>query len=106
MPLLALLCKKSLLSKGAGPHCRCTSPQYVDAQLTGSPTGSYVDAGVPVTFALTNHNVRAGATQTSFFLVLNAKDLTEVARAPIPVAVPFGFHGQFYSRDGTFTTET
>ena len=26
-------------------------------------------------------------------MVLNAKDLSEVARAPIPVAVPFGFHG-------------
>ena len=48
----------------------------------------------------------AGADQKSFFLVLNAKDLAEVARAPMPVAVPFGFHGQFYSRDGTFTTET
>ena len=55
---------------------------------------------------LDRHHTRAGADQKSFFLVLNAKDLAEVARAPIPVAVPFGFHGQFYSRDGTFTTET
>ena len=35
----------------------------------------------------------AGSDQKSFFVVLNAKDLSEVARAALPVAVPFGFHG-------------
>jgi carotenoid cleavage dioxygenase-like enzyme len=36
-----------------------------------------------------------GARQTSFLLVLDAKDLQEVARARVPHAIPFGFHGQF-----------
>jgi len=32
---------------------------------------------------------------TSFLLVLDASNLSEVARATVPQAVPFGFHGQF-----------
>jgi carotenoid cleavage dioxygenase-like enzyme len=34
--------------------------------------------------------------QHSFLLVLDAYDLGELARAELPHAVPFGFHGQFY----------
>jgi beta,beta-carotene 9',10'-dioxygenase len=32
---------------------------------------------------------------TSFLLVLDARDLGELARARVPHAIPFGFHGQF-----------
>jgi carotenoid cleavage dioxygenase-like enzyme len=35
--------------------------------------------------------------QSSFLLVLDAGDLSEVARARVPHAIPFGFHGQFLS---------
>jgi carotenoid cleavage dioxygenase-like enzyme len=34
-----------------------------------------------------------GETATSYLLVLNAKDLSELARAQVPHHVPFGFHG-------------
>ena len=33
--------------------------------------------------------------ETSFLLVLDATDLGEIARARVPHAIPFGFHGQF-----------
>ncbi|MFF7475717.1 carotenoid oxygenase family protein [Streptomyces sp. NPDC008092] len=33
--------------------------------------------------------------RSSFLLVLNAKDLTEVARAQLDTAIPYGLHGQF-----------
>lgn len=36
------------------------------------------------------------ATDTSFLLVLDAETFTEVARAPVPHAIPFGFHGRFF----------
>ena len=32
---------------------------------------------------------------TSFMLVLDARDLSELARAQAPHHIPFGFHGQF-----------
>jgi beta,beta-carotene 9',10'-dioxygenase len=32
---------------------------------------------------------------TSFLLVLDARDLSELARAQVPHHIPFGFHGQF-----------
>ena len=31
----------------------------------------------------------------SFLLVLDARDLSELARAEAPHHIPFGFHGQF-----------
>jgi carotenoid cleavage dioxygenase-like enzyme len=35
--------------------------------------------------------------ESSFLLVLDAGDLSEIARARVPHAIPFGFHGQFLS---------
>ena len=35
------------------------------------------------------------ASERSFLLVLDAGDLTELARAEVPHHIPFGFHGQF-----------
>lgn len=35
------------------------------------------------------------AADTSFLLVLDARDLTELGRARAPHAIPFGFHGNF-----------
>ena len=34
--------------------------------------------------------------QTSFLLILDAKDLKELARAIVPQHITFGFHGQYY----------
>ncbi len=36
-----------------------------------------------------------GEAGNSFMLVLDARDLSEVARAEAPHHIPFGFHGQF-----------
>ena len=35
------------------------------------------------------------AAGSSFLLVLDASDLSEVARAEVPHHIPFSFHGQF-----------
>lgn len=32
---------------------------------------------------------------SSFLLVLNAKDISEIARALLDTAIPYGLHGQF-----------
>jgi hypothetical protein len=40
--------------------------------------------------------VLSGATAKSFLLVLDAKDLSELARAQVPHHIPFGFHGAHY----------
>jgi carotenoid cleavage dioxygenase-like enzyme len=37
------------------------------------------------------------AAGTSFLLVLDAADLTELARAWVPHHIPFGFHGNYYA---------
>lgn len=34
--------------------------------------------------------------KSSFLLILDAKDLKELARVPVPHFIPFGFHGQFF----------
>ncbi|HSZ12750.1 MAG TPA: carotenoid oxygenase family protein [Solirubrobacteraceae bacterium] len=39
----------------------------------------------------------------SFLLVLDARDLSELARAEAPHHIPFGFHGQFARLSGTST---
>ena len=36
-----------------------------------------------------------GEAGDSFLLVLDASDLSEIARATAPHHIPFGFHGQF-----------
>ena len=35
------------------------------------------------------------SAERSFLLVLDASELTELARAEVPHHIPFGFHGQF-----------
>lgn len=37
------------------------------------------------------------ASETSFLVVLDARDLSEIARARVPQPLPFGFHGEFFS---------
>ncbi|MFB6278540.1 MAG: carotenoid oxygenase family protein, partial [Salinibacter sp.] len=41
------------------------------------------------------------AAEQSFLLVLDADTFTERARATVPHAIPFGFHGQFFGGEGT-----
>jgi carotenoid cleavage dioxygenase-like enzyme len=55
------------------------------------PGAKAEDGGVVLSVVLDS---RAG---TSFLLVLDARDLSEIARAGVPHAIPFGFHGQYLS---------
>ena len=43
-------------------------------------------------------------SETSFLLVLDAADLTELARAQAPHHIPFSFHGQFARRTAPTTS--
>jgi beta,beta-carotene 9',10'-dioxygenase len=56
-----------------------------------SPEASAEDDGVVLSLVLDSAGAR------SFLLVLDARDLGEIARAEAPHAIPFGFHGQFLS---------
>jgi len=53
------------------------------------PSGAGEDAGVLLSVVLD------AARETSFLLVLDAATLEERARAEVPHAIPFGFHGQY-----------
>jgi beta,beta-carotene 9',10'-dioxygenase len=53
------------------------------------PEAEHEDDGVLLSVVL---DADAG---NSFLLVLDAADLTEIARAEVPHHIPFGFHGQF-----------
>ena len=64
--------------------CRFHEPVFVPAPDTGAE-----DDGVVLTCYLDE------AAQRSVFLVLDARTMTRLARAPLPHALPFDFHGQF-----------
>ena len=57
--------------------------------FVAEPGAAQENAGALLSIVL---DARSG---TSFLLVLDASDLTEMARAPVPRHIPFGFHGQF-----------
>ena len=59
-----------------------------------APDGADEDDGVLLTVVLDTDAER------SVLVVLDATDLTERARAPLPHALPFGFHGQFFGDEG------
>jgi carotenoid cleavage dioxygenase-like enzyme len=58
------------------------------------PDGTDEDAGVLLSVVLDP------TAEQSFLLVLDAASLEERARAPVPHAIPFGFHGQFFGGAG------
>ncbi len=58
--------------------------------FVAEPAADDEDAGVLLSVVL---DAAAGNT---FLLVLDAGDLSELARARVPHHIPFGFHGQFY----------
>ena len=55
-----------------------------------SPTPESEDDGVLLSVVLDV------ATKSTYLLVLDARDLSELARAEAPILLPFGFHGHFY----------
>lgn len=66
------------------PGCYPGEPVFVAAPGAGAE-----DDGVVLSVVLDS------ASESSFLLVLDAGSWREVARAGVPHAVPFGFHGQF-----------
>jgi carotenoid cleavage dioxygenase-like enzyme len=66
------------------PGCYPGEPVFVAA-----PDARAEDDGVVLSLVLD------GAAERTFLVVLDARDLSEMARAQAPHAIPFGFHGQF-----------
>jgi carotenoid cleavage dioxygenase-like enzyme len=58
-----------------------------------APDATREDEGVVLSVVLDAERER------SFLLVLDAESFTEVGRAEVPHAIPFGFHGQFAGRE-------
>ena len=69
----------------AEDDCYAGEPVFVR-----EPDGADEDAGVLLSVVL---DARTG---TSFLLVLDARDLSELGRADVPQHVPFGFHGAYF----------
>jgi carotenoid cleavage dioxygenase-like enzyme len=61
-----------------------------EPRMIAHPDGTDEDEGVVIASALDTKRAR------SMLLVFDAETLSEVARAPLPHAVPFGFHGRFF----------
>jgi carotenoid cleavage dioxygenase-like enzyme len=72
------------------PGCYPGEPVFV-----ARPEGEREDDGVLLSVVLDS------SAGKSFLLVLDARELSELARAQAPHHIPFGFHGQFASRVGT-----
>jgi carotenoid cleavage dioxygenase-like enzyme len=68
----------------SAPGCYPGEPVFV-----ARPSGEAEDDGVVLSVVLDS------AAQRSFLLVLDAADLSELARAEAPHVVPYGFHGDF-----------
>ena len=56
------------------------------------PDASTEDDGVLLTVVLD------ASQNTSYLLLLDAHDLSEIARAQVPQHIPFGFHGTYTRR--------
>jgi len=69
----------------------CTSPSEPIFVPRPSTNSTDEDDGVVLTVILSQHEKK------SFLLVLDAKNLKEIARADLPIHVPLSFHGNFYS---------
>jgi len=69
------------------PGCYANEPVFVP-----HPQGQAEDDGVILSV------VNDLNKKTSFLLILNGKDFKELARIQAPHFIPFGFHGQFFSR--------
>jgi carotenoid cleavage dioxygenase-like enzyme len=63
-----------------------------EAVFVPDPQGAAEDEGVLLAVVLDSRSAR------SFLLVLDARDLHELARAEVPQHIPFGFHGQYWGK--------
>ncbi|MDX8153279.1 carotenoid oxygenase family protein [Patulibacter brassicae] len=69
----------------AQPGCYPGEPIFVPA-----PDAEHEDEGAVLSVVLDSHAGR------SFLVVLDARDLSEIARAELPHHLPFNFHAQFF----------
>lgn len=77
------------VTRWAEPGCHPSEPVF-----TPRPGGTDEDDGAILSVVL---DTRA---ERSFLLVLDARDLTELARVEAPHAIPFNFHQDYFPRDG------
>jgi len=59
-----------------------------------NPEGKEEDDGILMSIVLDTK------AQKTFLLILDAKTMTEIGRAVVPQVVPFGFHGNFFGKEG------
>lgn len=74
---------------GAAETWRAPDTYPGEPVFVPAPNGRAEDYGVVLSVVFQPEENR------SFLLVLDAHTFTEVARVPVPHAIPFGFHGQF-----------
>lgn len=67
-------------------HCYPSEPVFVN-----TPDGESEDDGVLLSVVLDSD------AKNTFLLILNASDLSEIARAKVPEILPFSFHGNYFS---------
>jgi carotenoid cleavage dioxygenase-like enzyme len=79
------------LDTADGATCSWSQPDAYPGEpvFVASPGGEGEDDGVLLSVVLD------ATASTSFLLVLDAGDLSELARARVPHHIPFSFHGQF-----------
>lgn len=77
---------KAGIAKWQEDQCLAGEPIFIE-----SPKASEEDDGVLATVVLDQK------AKSSFLLILDAKNLYEIARAEVPHQIPFGLHGQYYS---------
>ena len=82
--IVAIDVEKRTSTRWHEPGCYPGEPVFV-----AEPGAEAENAGVLLSVVLD------AAAQTSFLLVLDASDLSELARARTPHHIPFSFHGQF-----------
>jgi beta,beta-carotene 9',10'-dioxygenase len=79
----------------ADVHSRVSLSWFQDGCFPGEPIfvpapgAAAEDDGVVLCLVLDT------TVRSSFLLVLNARDLSEIARAQLDTAIPYGLHGQF-----------
>jgi carotenoid cleavage dioxygenase-like enzyme len=79
------------------PETGAVTTWYEDGCFPGEPVFVPHPEGTAENAGLVLSVVLDAAADTSFLLVLDAATYAEVARATVPHAIPFGFHGRFFS---------
>jgi carotenoid cleavage dioxygenase-like enzyme len=82
------------LDRGTATEWWARGVYVEEPRMVQRPGADAEDAGVVLAPALDT------GAERSALLVFDAETLSPLARAPLPHAVPFGFHGRFFPTDG------